>query len=127
MPRSMMTFVAVVVLVYLALCVILFFYQRDLIYFPQPRSAGTGATTFTLQADGAQLLVTAHQRSGPDALLYFGGNAEDVSYSLASLSTAFSGYAIYLLHYRGYGGSSGKPSEAALVADAVLLFDKVRA
>ena len=127
MPRSMMTFVAVVVLVYLALCVILFLYQRDLIYFPQPRSPGTGATTFTLQADGAQLLVTARQRSGPDALLYFGGNAEDVSYSLASLSTGFSGYAIYLLHYRGYGGSSGKPSEAALVADAVLLFDKVRA
>jgi len=122
-----MTFVAVVVLVYLALCVILFLYQRDLIYFPQPRSPGTGATTFTLQADGAQLLVTARQRSGPDALLYFGGNAEDVSYSLASLSTGFSGYAIYLLHYRGYGGSSGKPSEAALVADAVLLFDKVRA
>ena len=78
MPRSMMTFVAVVVLVYLGLCGILFVYQRDLIYFPQPRSPGNGATTFTLQADGAQLLVTARQHSGPDALMYFGGNAEDV-------------------------------------------------
>ena len=29
------------------------------------------------------------------------------------------------MHYRGYGGSSGKPSEAALVADALALFDKV--
>ena len=90
MPRAMITFVAFAVLVYLGLCAILFFYQRDLIYFPQPRSPGNGATTVTLQADGAQLLVTARQRSGPDALLYFGGNAEDVSYSLASLSTEFS-------------------------------------
>jgi len=65
------------------------------------------------------------QRSGPNALLYFGGNAEDVSYSLPSLSTAFPDHAVYLLHYRGYGGSSGKPSEAALFADALALFDRV--
>jgi pimeloyl-ACP methyl ester carboxylesterase len=31
-----------------------------------------------------------------------------------------------LLHYRGYGGSSGEPSEAALFADALALFDKLR-
>ena len=49
MPRIMMTFVAVLMLAYLGLCAILFFYQRDLIYFPQPRSPGNGETTFTLQ------------------------------------------------------------------------------
>ena len=65
------------------------------------------------------------QRSGPKALLYFGGNAEDVSYSLPSFSAAFPDHAVYLLHYRGYGGSSGNPSEAALFADALALFDKV--
>jgi pimeloyl-ACP methyl ester carboxylesterase len=31
------------------------------------------------------------------------------------------------MHYRGYGGSSGTPSEAALFADAIELFDKVHA
>jgi pimeloyl-ACP methyl ester carboxylesterase len=126
MSRTMVTLVAVVALVYIGLCGVLFLYQRNLIYFPQPRSPGSGATTLTLPADGAQVLVTASQRSGPNALLYFGGNAEDVSYSLPSLSTAFPDYAVYLLHYRGYGGSSGKPSEAALFADALALFDKVR-
>jgi len=30
------------------------------------------------------------------------------------------------MHYRGYGGSSGTPSETALVADALRLFDHVR-
>jgi pimeloyl-ACP methyl ester carboxylesterase len=125
MSRTMTTFVAVVALVYLGLCAVLFFYQRSLIYFPQPRSPGNGANTLTLSADGAQLLVTTRQRVGPNALLYFGGNAEDVSYSLPGLAAAFPDYAIYLLHYRGYGGSTGAPSEAALFADSLVLFDKV--
>jgi len=32
---------------------------------------------------------------------------------------------MYLLHYRGYGGSSGSHSQKALFADAVTLFDEV--
>ena len=126
MSRIMVTLIAAAALIYLGLCGFLFLYQRNLIYFPQPRSPGSDATTLKFPADGAQVLVTARQRSGPSALLYFGGNAEDVSYSLPSLSTAFPDYAVYLLHYRGYGGSSGKPSETALFADALALFDKIR-
>ena len=127
MLRTLVTLLTVVVLVYLGLCGILYLFQRDLIYFPQPRSPGSTATILTLPMDGAQVLVASRPRSGLNALLYFGGNAEDVSYSLPSLSTAFPNYAVYLMHYRGYGGSSGKPSEAALFADALALFDKVRA
>lgn len=120
------TFFTVVIIGYLGLCGILFINQRNLIYFPQPRSINS-ETMLTLSAEGVQVLVTTRQRNGPKALLYFGGNAEDVSYSLPSLSGAFPDYAIYLLHYRGYGGSSGNPSEAALFADALALFDKVHA
>jgi pimeloyl-ACP methyl ester carboxylesterase len=122
----MVTLVAVVALVYLGLCGALFLSQRNLIYFPQPRSLSSGATTLMLPTDEGQILVTARQHSGPNALLYFGGNAEDVSHNLPGLSAAFPDYAVYLLHYRGYGGSSGKPSEAALFADSLALFDKVR-
>ena len=61
------------------------------------------------------------------ALIYFGGNAEDVSYSLPGLANAFPDHAVYLLHYRGYGGSTGTPSEAAIIKDALTLFDKVHA
>ena len=127
MARTVVTLAAVAALVYLGLCAALFLYQRHLIYFPQPRSFGSGASTLALSQDGADVLVTTRQHSGPHALLYFGGNAEDVSQSLPSLSTAFPDHAVYLLHYRGYGGSSGKPSEAALFADALALFDKVHA
>ena len=117
-------FLVVVIIFYLGLCAAIFLNQRNLIYFPQPRSINSGAT-LTLSVEGAQVLVTTRPRSSPKALLYFGGNAEDVSFSLPGLSVAFPDHAVYLMHYRGYGGSSGNPSEAALIADALALFDKV--
>ena len=126
MPRKMVTLITVAAFAYLGLCALLFFFQRSMIYFPQPRSHGSGSTTITLSTDGARVLVTARPHPGPNALVYFGGNAEDVSYSLPSLSAAFPDHAIYLMNYRGYGGSSGTPSERALFADAIALFDKVR-
>jgi hypothetical protein len=64
-------------------------------------------------------------QAGPRAVLYFGGNAEDVSSSLAELAANFPEHAVYAMHYRGYGGSTGKPTEAALHGDAIALFDRV--
>lgn len=112
---------------YLGLCALLFFFQRSLIYFPQPRSPVPGAGTMQLATEAGPVLVTTRQRPGSQAVIYFGGNAEDVSFSLPSLATAFPGHALYLLHYRGYGGSAGAPSEATLFADAIALFDRVHA
>jgi pimeloyl-ACP methyl ester carboxylesterase len=127
MRRRMVTLVVVLASAYLGLCVLLFLLQRSLIYFPQPRSIGSGATTLTLAVEGAQVLVTTRPHDGPNALVYFGGNADDVTWSLPDLGAAFPDHALYLMHYRGYGGSSGTPTEAALFADAVALFDTVRA
>ena len=123
--RAVTIFMAVLLLAYLALCAALFIYQRSLIYFPQPKSWGGPATTQQLQVKDAELVLTTRQVSGPKAIVYFGGNAEDVSANLPSFTQAFPGHAIYLLHYRGYGGSSGSPTEAALQSDALALFDHV--
>jgi pimeloyl-ACP methyl ester carboxylesterase len=71
------------------------------------------------------VLVTVRPSATGDALVYFGGNAEDVSYALPVLARAYPQHALYLLHYRGYGGSTGEPSERALFADALALFDDV--
>ena len=65
-------------------------------------------------------------RSGPRALIYFGGNAEDVAANVDALSGALPGHSLYLVNYRGYGGSTGTPSEAALFADALAVYDHVR-
>ena len=126
MPQKIAILVAVAALAYIGLCAALFFLQRSLLYFPHLPTGGSAATTLTLQVDGHQVLVAARPHKGPKALVYFGGNAEDVSFNLPDFSAAFPDHAIYLLHYRGYGGSSGTPTEAALFADALALYDKVR-
>lgn len=124
--RIAASLLSIALLLYAGACVALFAFQRSLIYFPQPRAFGGPADTQILKAAGADLVVSVRPRAGPKALLYFGGNAEDVSASLASFAGALPDYAIYMLHYRGYGGSSGKPSEESLHADALALFDQVR-
>jgi uncharacterized protein len=110
---------------YAGLCAALFFFQRSLIYFPQAGASDDGATTLTLPTAAGRVVVSTRPTDGLSALIYFGGNAEDVSVNMASFAVGFPDRAIYLLHYRGYGGSSGNPSEQGLFADALTLFDQV--
>jgi pimeloyl-ACP methyl ester carboxylesterase len=110
--------------IYVALCLALFLTQRSFIYYPQPKST-TNDTTLTLNVSGARAIVTSRPNAGLDAIIYFGGNAEDVSLSLPTLTDAFPDRSLYALNYRGYGGSTGKPSENALIGDALNLFDRV--
>ncbi len=55
-------------------------------------------------------------------LIYFGGNAEEVSGHLLELDF-FKGWSVLFVNYRGYGLSSGKASEKHLFNDALLLYD----
>ncbi len=126
MPRILSNLALLLIFGYLLLCVALFLYQRSLIYFPQGRSNRAAETTQTLKTLEVNLVLTVKNLPSDAAVLYFGGNAEDVSTSLADLMTAFPQQAIYLPHYRGYGGSEGKPSEEALHADALALYEQVR-
>ena len=112
---------------YLAACAALYYFQRSLIYFPQPGAFANPASRMKLAVDGAELQLSVRPHAGPNAVIYFGGNAEDVSVGLPELSAAFPDSAIFLMHYRGYGGSSGAPSEEALQQDALVLFDQVHA
>ena len=126
-PRWMLIGLVGAAVAYVAVCLALFLLQRSMIYFPQPRTAPAGTPLLTLAADGRQVLATMREHEGPRALIYFGGNAEDVSLNLPGMAAAFPDHALYLLHYPGYGGAPGRPSEAALVADALALFDQVAA
>lgn len=123
----MLVVFAIAALVYIALCLVLFMAQRSLIYFPQPKSPADNGPTLTLDSGGESVLISTRPRPGADAVIYFGGNAEDVSHSLPTLAEAFPERSLYALNYRGYGGSTGKPSEAAIIADALRLYDVVHA
>lgn len=115
------------VLLYLALCAALLVFQRALIYHPQPNEGDTPASLMAFTVDGVRLQASVRPHDGPDAVLYLGGNAEDVSLNLADFSATFADQALYLLHYRGFGGSGGSPTQAALQADALALYDLVAA
>jgi fermentation-respiration switch protein FrsA (DUF1100 family) len=114
------TFVA---LAYGAVCLLMGATQRSFVYFPQPAADPTHQ--LVLQMAGTRVLVAHRPHPGPKALIYFGGNAEDVSLTRADLAALLPDTALYLLHYRGYGGSEGTPSEAAIRADAQALYGLV--
>ena len=106
--------------------------QDSLIFHPQPRAESKRIalsqrpavdSLFIHAADGTRL--HAWLRRGDPLVIYFGGNAEEVSWMLddAARRTLATGW--LLVDYRGYGSSSGSPSEAALVADAIQWYDSL--
>lgn len=127
MTRSLIGVVLLAAALYLGLCLALFLFQSSLIYFPQPRAIGGPERLLMLPVTDQKIAVTVRPLASAKALIYFGGNAEDVSRSLPSFAEAFPDHALYLLHYRGFGDSTGKPAEEAIQQDALALFDKVRA
>ena len=113
--------------IYALLCALLFLAQGRMLYLPTRETSPPGARAIRLKRPDATLKVwELHADKGP-ALIYFGGNAEDVSASLADFDAMLPDRAVYLVNYRGYGGSTGTPSEAALIADAVASYDWVAA
>jgi pimeloyl-ACP methyl ester carboxylesterase len=122
-----MSLLVVPALLYVAFCAYLYGAQRSLIYFPTPESTHAGAEVVPLATDGATLKVLAVRRAGPQALIYFGGNAEDVGLNIDELARALPQHSLYLVNYRGYGGSTGRPSETDLFADALAVHDHVQA
>lgn len=110
---------------YAALCAWLFITQRSQIYYRTPETHHA-APAVRLASHGATIKVWEVLRGGPEALLYFGGNAEDVGWSIPRFTAAFPDRSLYLVNYRGYGGSTGEPTEAALFQDARTVFDHAR-
>ena len=108
--------------------------QDSLLYYPAAR---VGALPPTPDGYIVEPLAIVHRDSvelrgwlvrptlAPAPLLiYYGGNAEEVSWLIA-MAPRYGNRAIALMNYRGYGESGGRPSETALLADALAVFDKL--
>jgi pimeloyl-ACP methyl ester carboxylesterase len=128
--KVLASIVSLAALLYTAACAALYFNQRSLIYFPTPAAGAPGADRITVENEGESLRIW---RAGPgdsetrQAIIYFGGNAENVAQNIPLFKTVFAQTPVYLVNYRGYGGSSGSPTEQALFADALAVFDYVHA
>jgi hypothetical protein len=79
---------------YGGLCLMLFMAQRSFIDFPRPAADPTGRLELLVQ--GKRVLVAHRPHSGPQAMIYFGGNAEDVSLTRAELAALLPDTALYL-------------------------------
>jgi uncharacterized protein len=122
--RALLGTLVAAVLVYVALCVLVFAMQRRMLYFPPPGPPPADAVE--IATDAGTALLSVRRRDSRDAVLYLGGNAEPVAYGIEQWSAAFPDRAIYALHYPGYSGRPGSPSEAALTADVLALHDRLQ-
>jgi pimeloyl-ACP methyl ester carboxylesterase len=122
-PRAYLIPLVAAALSYAIVCATVFIFQRSLIYFPHASVVHDGEPGLALPIPQGSVRVTTVERHSRRAVVYFGGNAEDVSLTRPELAAAFPHDSLYLMHYRGYGGSDGAPSEQALRSDALALFD----
>lgn len=122
-------------LVWIALLVLLSFMESRLLYFPvraldaTPSDFGMPSEELHLTAsDGVRLHGWWIKSSGKLVLLLFHGNAGNIAHRLerARLFSQRLGVDMFLVDYRGYGRSEGKPSEAGVYRDGLAIFDAAR-
>lgn len=115
------------VAVYGMLVVIAYAGQRRLMYFPDPmhtlpaRAGLVGVAERVLQApDGARIIAWyGKAEPGKPTLLYFHGNGGSLAIRASRIARFMAeGWGVYMMTYRGYGGSSGRPTEINNTADA---------
>lgn len=111
-------------LAYAGLCTWLYFAQDNLLYLPTPEVSAANAS-ITYLRNGPETIKVWKVGNGSRAVLYFGGNGENVANNIETFRGLLPDTTFYLMNYRGYGGSSGEPAEAAFLEDAALLFDQV--
>jgi len=79
----------------------------------------------TVESEGERLRVLNRPAESSSAVILFGGNADNVANYLGSFAAELPEENLFLVNYRGYGGSSGEPSEDALFGDALAVYDHV--
>lgn len=117
---------------YLGVAGLVWLAQESMMFFPRPVTgtvaapAGWHLEQVSLDAhDGTRLagvLALPPVERAP-LVIYFGGNAEEVTEYAPEVATEYGNRAVLLVNYRGYGASGGKPGEKAMVADALDVFD----
>lgn len=123
---------ATVVAFYLLIALAALFGQRRLMYVPDrrhviPSELGLGGVVERVieAPDGARVIAWhGRARPGHPTILYFHGNAGSLSNRSERIRKYMdAGRGVFMMTYRGYGGSTGSPSEAANVADAGRAYD----
>ncbi len=122
----------VVVLGYVGVLALMYIFQRSLMYFPDatrtpPAAAGLpqAEEVMLTSADGERLVAWHVAPKGAKrVVIYFQGNAGGLNLRAGRFKWLIEdGTGLIALSYRGYGGSTGKPSEAGFIRDAIAAYD----
>jgi fermentation-respiration switch protein FrsA (DUF1100 family) len=123
--------VAVIVLGYAGAIALLYFKQGDFLYPSQtartaPAAAGFAAAEELVldTADGEKVIAWHVPPKGDrSVVLFFHGNGDFLAGRVPRFrAVTADGTGLIALSYRGYGGSSGLPSERGLLADAAAAY-----
>ncbi len=124
-----------ITLLIIVLAVVLFSYFEDkFVYFPSkdwletPTSYGLDYEQVNLiSADGTKIIAWSIPYSDEAPwLIYLHGNGENISRYLTLTTKLYElGINVFMLEYRGYGKSEGKPSELGLYQDAEAAYQYV--
>ena len=119
-----MKVIGFLVSVYILVALLLFVFQRGLLYFPTGKYAHHLPVEQYLN-EGERIDVVVLNPNQQDAILYFGGNGESIVHSAVAFTDVFE-QTVYFVNYRGYGGSTGQPTEQALYSDAQYIYDVIK-
>jgi fermentation-respiration switch protein FrsA (DUF1100 family) len=133
----MWSLLASVALAYLAVLVLVYVFQSRLVYFPEvgrgvtatPQAYGLGFEPVTITTEDTERLAAwwVPAEGAVGAVLFFHGNAGNISHRLDYLAM-FNRlrYSTLIVDYRGYGQSTGSPSEEGTYRDARASWDYLR-
>jgi pimeloyl-ACP methyl ester carboxylesterase len=128
--KKMLTVIIILGIIYLIIVAFFYLFQSNFIFFPQPLTGTVQTGEFTeevrITTDDDKLLhgwLCKSKSDGPQKLIiYFGGNAEEVSHMIPAASL-FEDWAFLLVNYPGYGISEGKPGQKSFYKAALEIYD----
>jgi fermentation-respiration switch protein FrsA (DUF1100 family) len=129
---SLKSLLGLALLIYVGLVLLLYVTQRSLQYLPErirtaPAAAGLPQAEEVLldTADGERVIAWhVPPRDGKPVVIYFHGNGASLRWRTERFRSLIAdGTGLLALSYRGYGGSSGSPTEKGLIADGIAAYD----
>lgn len=131
MAATVIWLVKLIVIGFAGISAVLYLFQSKMIFFPQKLvpecSDSFQDREISLKIRGVSLhgwFINKPVSPDRPLIIYYGGNAEEVSCNLADLGRIDTD-AFLFMNYRGYGKSQGSPGEPDLLSDALAIYDEI--